>query len=167
MRRVAFLCIILVFLLCSIAKASISNDVDSFTGEKIYRSVYKFEETGTKSSLAFKKIFNGNAVSYEVSTFEDNFTYVHFSKEPAEIKIDDKPVQTLQIKKTYSFPSSMSKISLIGAVAIVPEGMEEDIKTANRVAIRFYLDSGVTSTMIVPDNILKEWQEVINTKNEN
>lgn len=45
----------------------------------------------------------------------------------------------------------------------IPKEVIEKLQTANRVALRFTQNSGSTFVYVLPDEVLAEWKQVINT----
>lgn len=163
MKRIIFT-VISILLLGNIACAEISQGTDSFTGGKTYTSGYHFAKD---ESAYFGKILDSNSPIYKVSFWAKAMLGERYSKTPLEIKIDDMPIQTIEIKELPSIPTdpfNKNAPVLIRVEASVPSNIVDQIKIAKRVALKVYKDKFSPIIIILPENVLVEWKQVINTE---
>lgn len=59
--------------------------------------------------------------------------------------------------------TSLIGVTLHKAIYDVPKNLVDEIYSANRIALKFTLNDGRQFVYILPDKVLAEWKEVINT----
>ncbi|SDN23116.1 hypothetical protein SAMN04488502_11525 [Dendrosporobacter quercicolus] len=145
----------------SIVYAEIREGRDQFTDGK-WRTSGNFLDN--QQWIGLRKISDGEVTKYEILFSEKELKYVKFSEKSGEIKIDDKPVSQLQVGAVSSRPALSSGLSHLSLTITVSSEQIKSIETAQRVALKFRKTDGTSTVLVLPDAVLAEWKEVINTE---
>lgn len=159
-----FICILLLALVASgLANAEIRKGSDTFTGGTYVFSDYSapdgrsyvgFERVGTAKTHMYKLV-----VSYKaVPGFLLSNTFV-------DIKINDNPVQHIPITAYSKYPWKLSALGTVEQVGSdakidVSAAFVEEVKSAKRIAIKAYYETGVPMVHVLPDSIVTEWRKI-------
>lgn len=162
MKKIILLSLIFILILLPSTQAKISEGHDSFTGGEWYKSGNYID--GSNEWIGLYKVISKKNVSYGITFSEETLHYIKFARETAEIKVDDNSIKQIPITEVSSRPTLTTGISLIGLTATVPQEQIEKIKIAQKVALKFKQENGTSVTVVLPDSVLAEWQQVINTE---
>ncbi|HML33858.1 hypothetical protein [Sporomusa sphaeroides] len=161
MKRIALVLVLIILTGTMVVSAEIRTGTDSFTGGSRYTSGNYLDD---EKWVGLRKIIDGDKMLYELLFSEKDLKHVKFTQDNGEIKIDNNPINSIIIKETSSMPTINSALSHIRLSATISLEQIEPIKNANRVAFRFCKTDGTTSIIILPDAVLAEWKDVINTE---
>lgn len=146
----------------TIVDAKIGRGIDDFDGSVSIASSNSIEADGW---LSFRKKISDISIEYFISSSSKTLRYINFSKEDAEIKIDDLPIQKIPVKEVSSIPSPMnSQMSFTNVTILVPTELVQQMASAQRLAVRIYKENSPPYVYILPETVLAEWQQVINTE---
>lgn len=163
MKRVLLLCLACMMLVTAAVSAEVMKGKDSFTGG-FYVSSWQYPEHFLKS-IHFVKNIDEGVVSYDFSISRIRGKNSVLGNAPIEIKIDNYPVYDL---KDYRYKLTGPDSYGVEYNSIIdvkfPTELAEKIKDAKRVAIRFEDARGIQYPYVLPDDVLAEWKEVINTE---
>lgn len=161
MKKITLVLALIMLLGMSVTSAEIGRGTDDFDGSQWVTSGTVLNSNG--EWIGFQRKTIGAEKEYYISLASKAFSYIKFAKEDAEIKIDDHPVGKMKIKEVSSMPAPLdSKMSYIDVKSVVPMEIVQQIKTAKRVAVKFYRENSVPEVYVLPDAVLAEWKEVIN-----
>lgn len=146
----------------SVVNAEIRRGEDTFTGTKRINSVVSGNPTELQS-LIFAKIPQSKNIDYEITAVRTTFKDFIFTDTFMEIKIDDNPILQLPVKEAKKMSLVKESDIFSNVVVSVPNDVVEKIKDAKRVACRFQIASG-SYVYVLPDAVLAEWKQVINTE---
>lgn len=164
LKRIFLLSIMFLFLCGSIADAEIIKGKDDFTGGKTCYSTYKFS---SDESICFTKIYDKNLENYELEFWKKSLLGENYARIPIEIKVDDNPIQKIEVKEINSLPTdpfSRTAPVVISNKADISQSIIGDIKDSRRVALKAYKDKYSPVIVVLPDTVLAEWKEVIETE---
>lgn len=162
MKRIAIIVILIMLSGISVVSAKIGRGTDSFDGSV---SIASSNSTEVDGWLSFRKKTSNTNTEYFISSSLKTLSYIKFSKEDTEIKINDQPVQKLTVKEVSSMPSPLdSPMSFIDVTVLVPNELAQQIASAQRIAIRIHKENSAPYVYVLPDSVLAEWQEVINAE---
>ncbi len=162
LKRIALILSLIMLLGISAVNAKIGQGVDDFDGSKSVSSSTSIEEDGW---LSFSKKTSSTSKEYFISSSLKTLRYIKFSREDAEIKIDDLPVQKILVKDVGSMPSPLnSQIAFIDVNIGVPAEIAQQIVSAKRLAIRIHKENNPPFVYVLPESVLAEWKEVMATE---
>lgn len=145
----------------STSSAQIVCRTDSFDGsEKVY-SVQ--ENVGGVASLSLIKINEKNSIRFQVDVATDRLKKYNFSKEYAEIKINDA-VYKMNIIRTREYKETDYGLYPIYSRSELSSEAVEALKSAQKVVLRYHRENGYQDLIEVPDSVLVEWKQVIATE---
>ncbi|EGO65615.1 hypothetical protein [Acetonema longum] len=161
MKRTVLVFVLIMLVGVTSTHAKFIPGTDQFTGGKTYSSTYNPGDY--EPSVSFTKIISGNIVSYEIRFFNRAVSGEKFTKDPIEIKIDDYPVQTIPITEASSMPIDLEDkdITWNRSKAPTPQNIIDQIKVAKRVALKVYTDKYAPAVIVLSDEALAEWKQVI------
>jgi len=167
MRKTAFLVFAFFVFSMTTAFAEIKKFPDKFTNGVIVRSEYLADKD--IKVIDFFKYIDQNSADYKVYFSKESLKDYAFEKSIVEIKVDNNQVHKINVSEITNIPSSKSFPGIAEFVytsinAIVPNDVIGEIKTAKRVAFCLHFTNGITTVFVVPDPLLTEWQQVINTE---
>lgn len=141
----------------SIADAKIKSKTDSFDGTTTIAS--EINNKNGLSNISFVKFLPHNFYALFLSKMEKEWW---FFGNKIELKVDGQiyvldKVQTS--KKIINGPATLT-----GAAADIPDNILLKIADAKEVVIRVNFENQPPITCEIPDKVLKEWKEVIETK---
>ena len=160
-----FLSLLLTTFLFSVsltADAAISREEDSFKGQVMIKSLIS-KNTYVFSSVNFAKIIKNNEEpSYGFVFNKEEREWWFFENCDIEYKVDDDPaVYKMKVIDTDS--EMWTSYSLYtNCIGMPDQNMIDRISKATKITFRVYFRNHPPVTWTVPDNILKEWQTVIN-----
>ncbi|WP_434132767.1 hypothetical protein KIAC18_000298 [Sporomusa sphaeroides] len=160
MKRIALILVLIMVLGMAVASAEITQGKDKFTGGNKINSVTETSNPSELKQLVLRKIITGNSPSYEL--WGERFTTKNFlfKKTFLEMKIDDTPIISINVKETSAM-TYMDGPNMFSWVTVpISSDIVEQIKIANRIALRFQTASG-SYVYVLPDAVLAEWKEVI------
>ncbi len=163
LKKVALILSLFMLLGMAVASAEITRGEDDFSGSPIINSWTKGMEPSQLKSLYFRKYVNTSPLSYEIEASKITFKDFIFLGTFLELKIDNNPVQQLPIKEAKQMSLVRESDIYSRIIVPVPKNTIEEIEKANRIALRLQTASG-SYVYILPDTILAEWKEVINTE---
>ncbi len=146
----------------TVVDAKIGRGIDDFDGSVSIASSNSIE---ADSWLSFRKKISDTSIEYFITSSSKTLRYINFSKEDAEIKINDLSIQRIPVKEVSSIPSPMnSQMSFINVTISVPAELVQQMASAQRLAVRIYKENSPPYVYVLPDPVLAEWQQVINTE---
>lgn len=162
MKRVLVLCMVCMFLVSAVASAEVKKGKDSFTGGM---NVHCEMKSPYSDSMKFSKNITGKQAIYKIKIIKSNLKKYLIADIPIELKIDQYPVCELkdyiyQVTGPDSYGVSYSSIM----ESKISLDIIEKIKVSNRIAIRFRDNDATKYPYVLPDDVLAEWKEVINTE---
>lgn len=163
MKRIFVLCIALVIVMSAVASAEVKKGIDSFTGES-YVSSWQEPHPFFKT-INFSKNMFSETTTYTLSASYMGSKDSVFGDAPFEIKIDEYPICKLtdyRYKLTGPDSYGVKYYSVINI--IFPDDLALKIKDAKKIAIRYEDARGIKYPYTLPDYVLSEWKEVINTE---
>ncbi len=158
-------------LFCFIVLYFLGTTSTSYAG--IYRSTDKFDNStriasATANLFPFSntrivKIILDDINKYSIivdKTLDDRkiIESNNYADDYAEIKIDDD-IYKMKILSAY-----VSKYSILYSEAELTDELVNKINIAKKVTIRFHKKDSTNDTLNLPDTVLNEWKQVINTK---
>jgi hypothetical protein len=160
-------CLITISLFPAFAFAKINKTTDKFDGTlKIESDISK--GTGIFSFVTFAKFIDTKSnVTYGI--FPHMYEYKEwwfFEKTPVEMKVDDNPeIFKLSVLDTYSKMEGTGYSHALITASYIDVNKENLnlIKNAKKLTFRISFAKQPAYVWQVPDKVLKEWQEVINT----
>lgn len=163
MKRVLLLCLACMMLVSAVASAEVKKDKDSFTGginAGSYTNLQPFFNT-----MYFRKTMSDGYVTYEFSISRIGGKNSILGDAPIEIKIDQYPVYELRdIRYRSSGPDSYGVKHSSSISVKIPADLADKIREAKRVAFQYEEVNGMRWPYVLPDDVLAEWKEVINTE---
>lgn len=161
MRRVAAVLLGLMIFWLPVVQAEIKIYHDKFTNGKEFVSQYK--ESKYHDAIQFNKLIDGLDIKYYFDFFNKVYDRQKgYSKVAVEIKIDDNPVQYLDVKN-IKMEDYDNEFFVECTTVELPDEMIQQMLSAKRVAIKVYKENQAPGIIILPDDVLAEWKEVINT----
>lgn len=162
MKKIALILALMILGTMAVS-AKIGHGTDDFDGSKWTTSGTSLDSGG--KWIGFQRKTNDIEKEYYISFSLKTFNYIKFSKDAAEIKIDNLPVQKLMVKDASSMPSPLeAKMSFIDVRVVVPIELVQQIGSAQRIAIRIFKENSVPEVYVLPDAVLAEWKQVIATE---
>lgn len=149
-------------MLTTIGNAEIRKYDDNFTNGKEILSAYQEKSFG--ESIYFNKIMTDKKYTYSIICYNG----VHdprnsYSKTSMEIKIDENPIEYLEIKDTNV--EHYQKIIMMSCTTKEINGnVIDQISSAKRIAVKVYKQNNSPKVYILPESIINEWKQIINTK---
>jgi hypothetical protein len=163
MKRILILTILCTVFVFSSVSAEIRRSVDEFTGgTRIICNTY-LEENKDLDVISFRKLIIQNLTEFEIYANSDTYKSMSLGREPIEINIDGAKNTKLEIKEYKKFLPINGK-EFVASTVSVPQEIMDQIKQANRIALKFTQNNGFTFVYVLPDNALAEWKQVINTE---
>lgn len=153
MKKIICLLSLFLFLNASLANAEIRKGTDEFSGKIFFESKSYNIPTG---AISLKKIGN----NYKIIFWKPSISGEKFTRENIPIKIDDNDVEFLTVEENI-FNQITKNIMDISIKSKVSQDVINKIKVANRVALKFYKDKGEPVIIVLPDEVLAEWKQVI------
>lgn len=162
MRRILFLCIVVIIFVSAVANAEISEGKDSFTGEKYISSHVDMDRYF--NTIHFIKRINENKSSYLLTLTLNQTKDEVISDIPIEIKIDNFSVYKMDdYRYKLNGPDSYG-IEYTSYMDIrIPIDIASKLKDSEKVLIRYEVNRGLKYLFLVPENVLSEWKKVITT----
>lgn len=166
MRKIVFAGLLILFLNIfhqSSVEASISLKSDSFTGKNHLTSDSRKVKPFSQALLM--KFFDqkGNSTGYLLAL--NMFTskeWWFFSDKHMDAKIDETIFQIPVISSDSEYRAENRPLVLQTTVAMNPDNVISSIQTAKSVTFRVYFKNQPYLDWTVPQELLKEWQTVIN-----
>ena len=152
----------LIMLLTPVASAEVARGIDSFTGGTRVGSYSNVKDA--VDSISLVKIISPGLVEYEISAGKRSTKEFLLSKTFIDIKIDNYTSHSIEIKKVELIPTDSPFVHSSYVDAPISNEIVDEIKTAKRVALRFQTANGHSLVLVLPDTVLAEWKEVINTE---
>lgn len=156
--------------ICGIATvfAEIKEIPDKFTNGIIIRSSYTPVKEHFKI-VYLSKIIDQKTITYEMLFSTETLKEFILDKSTIEIKIDTNPVYNIPVKDLSNIylnkgDPTIAQFYTSTVTAAIPDNIIFEIKSAKRVALRFHEMAGGSAIYILPDKVLTEWQQVINTE---
>jgi hypothetical protein len=167
MRKIAFLVFAFFVFSMTTAFAEYKEIRDDFTNGWILRSDVELDKKTEMWFALLDKQIDRNRTTYQMQLTKETIKEFLFANTSIEIKVDDNPIQSISIKNlhntfSHGVPEAMFYMTTI--TAALPEKVITEIQTAKRVAFRYQDTRGSNTTYILPDKVLTEWQQVINTE---
>lgn len=149
--------IFIMLLLTGTASAKITKEVDKFNGDVEIQSKNYFDGT----YYLITKTLKDDHSNILLMVAKSNKEWWFFSKTPFEFKINDQILKT----ETPETISSMGNYPYLntGAIVIVNDELQEKIITYKNITMRYHFIEKPDVTLDIPDSILTEWKEVINS----
>lgn len=163
MKRVLVLCMACMVLVSAVASAEVKKGKDSFTGG-FNVSSHVAAEPFLKVVHLVKNVSDGG-IMYKLTLSCIGSNKNVLGDEPIEMKVDGQPVHELKDYR-YKLSAANSYGVLYNSVIEIklPLDLIDQIKETKRVAIRFRDARGISYPYVLPDDVLAEWKEVINTE---
>lgn len=158
MKKIALMLTLAMLLSMAVANAEITRGKDTFTNDIRISSVSN--EVPSLQWIGFYKILGNNSIRQEIRVAAYSYPYRLFSSDYAELKIDEGPIYKLSVSNSKFTPITNTKIYIFSTLEVKDE-IAEKIRDAKRIELRLYRDNGSSFVMILPDNVLAEWKEVI------
>jgi len=163
LKKVVLILSLVMLMGMGVANAEITRGQDSFSGGVTINSVTNTSDPTELDQLVFRKCVNTSPSEYELWANRITSKEFLFTNTFIELRIDNNSTRKITITKNgiISLADGYKKYSHI----TVPLSIEfiEQIKSAQRVALRFQTMTG-SYVYILPDPVLAEWKEVINTE---
>lgn len=163
MKLTAVLFALFVFLPLS-AEAKVSSKHDSFREFQYIKST--INNVGFfDHAILLKSIAKNNSTEYGLSFTKISLKeWYFFSPKGSAVKIDGEIQELSTINTSHDYKSSTYKPELITSVMFNLTPLADKLKTAQSVTFRIYFDNQPSVDLVVPDKVLAEWKEVINTE---
>ena len=110
------------------------------------------------------KTVTSNSTQFKILAEKRTIKDFAFTKTFIEIQIDEHPVHVLEVGDISTTPTVSSVLFWFSVEVPVPQDIIYELKTARQVALRFQRVDAYSPVVVLPDNILAEWKEVINTE---
>jgi len=163
MRKIAVLALIILAFGMATAFAEVKTFPDNFTNGLIVRSECLNDKEF--KVIHFFKYIDQPSVKYSIYFSKETMQEFAFEGSFVEIKVDNNPVQKINVEEVVNFPIPRRPSFVTSFTrTTIPNDVITEIKTAKRVALRFHFMNGITSDFILPDSLLSEWQQAINTE---
>lgn len=163
MKRVLLLCLACMVLVSAVASAEVKKGKDNFTGG-FNVSSHVAAEPFLKVVHLVKNVSDGG-IMYKLTLSRIGSNKNVLGDEPIEMKVDGQPVYELEDYR-YKLSEANSYGVLYNSVMDIklPLNLIDRIKETKRLAIRFRDARGISYPYVLPDDVLAEWKEVINTE---
>lgn len=162
MKRVAFFLALIMVLGIAVVNAEIRQLKDDFSGSTKIVSYTALERP--VDSLSLIKI-TGTNPKYSVFAKLKSSKEFSLVKTFWDLKIDDKVPVQLDVRVGGVMVASDNRYMIVSSATVdISDSLINDIKNAERVALRFQTEGGYTPVYVLPDAVLAEWKEVINTE---
>lgn len=162
MKRIALILFLMVMLTMAVASAEIRHEEDKTANRTTIRSDNYISESVDFISLI--KTVSSNSTQFRIVAEKRTIKDFAFTKTFIEMQIDENPVHMLEVGEISTIPTVSSVLFWFSIEVPVPHDIINELKTAKQVALRFQRVDAYSPVVILPDNILAEWKEVINTK---
>lgn len=163
MKRVLLLFMVCMVFVSAVASAEVAKGKDSFTGG-FNVSSHVAAEPFLKVLHLVKNVSDGG-ITYKLSLACIGSKENVLGDEPVEMKVDGQPVYELkEYRYKLSGPDSYGVLYNSVIDIKMPPELIGYIKETKRVAIRFRDARGISYPYVLPDDVLAEWKEVINTE---
>lgn len=167
LRKIALVLSLIMVWGMAVASAAITRNVDSFTGYSAISShIYDDKEVLTEVNL--KKTLSPTVSEYEIRLAGKGHKEIRnfiLGNSLVEVKVDDKPTYKLAPDNYSIKPLAGSYGNIVSNVTFgLSVQSADEIKGAKRVALRVTMEDGSRYVYILPDPVLAEWQQVINTE---
>jgi hypothetical protein len=166
--RFAVILFALLFFLPLNAEAKVYSKYDSFdNSQKVYSLVY---DLGFFDKSLFTKFYPrpnkpDDVTMYLLSLTKISFKeWYFFSPKGSAVKIDGEIQELSTIDVSRDYKSTSYKPEMITSVMLNLTPLADKIKTAQTVVFRIYFDNQASVDLVLPDAVLAEWKEVINTE---
>lgn len=162
MKKVIALAVMIGFLsINAVSYAYIDRRVDSFDGTVTTYSVWlELCDLAQLTLIKVNKKLEG--VHFEIDIATDVLKKYDFSKDFAEIKINNI-IYEMRVLKNQYYKDTDYGLYPISSNVQIPEEAIKPLKSAEKVALRFHRENGHQDVVELPDDVLAEWKEVINT----
>lgn len=163
MKRVLALCMACMVLLSAVASAEVKKGKDSFTGGLNVGSYVKPENFF--DTMYFIKTISDGYISYEFSISRIRGKDSILGDAPIKIKVGQYPVCELKDYRYKATGPDSYGVKYNSDIKVkFPSELANQIKDAKRVAIQYEDVLGMEWPYVIPDDVLAEWKEVINTE---
>jgi hypothetical protein len=171
LKKVALVLSLLILLGIGTASAEITRGEDTFTGGVRIRSYIEIEKP--IQTLSFIKIVGDGFTGYEMSATRKTYDMPEmrrigikesFVKTNIEINIDGVSSHSIGVQNLTLNPTNNSYIFTSGIKVVIPNDVSDKFKDAKRIALKFPIEDGTSLVYVLPDAVLAEWKEVINTE---
>ncbi|QJW47659.1 hypothetical protein HA075_18930 [bacterium BFN5] len=162
MKRIALILFLMVLLTRAVASAEIRHEEDKIANRTTVRSDNYVSESVDFISLM--KTVTSNSAQFKIVAEKRTIKDFAFTKTFIEIQIDEHPVHVLEVGDISTTPTVSSVLFWFSVEVPVPQDIINELKTAKQVALRFQRVDAYSPVVVLPDNILAEWKEVINTE---
>lgn len=163
MKKIILMFVVMLMAGGSVASAKITHGVDEFEGAAIINSIQNPKDSGLVS-LMFQKISGSKEQIFKIEVQANTFPKLTLAKEPVMIKIDDNLKHTLQVNGYKNITAVFGRDVFTRLDVEVPLAVINELKVANRVALKFTQNNGSTFVYVLTDDVLNEWKEVIATE---
>lgn len=160
--------IILMVLCCMIfsvgvCSAEIFKHKDDFSNGNIIRSNIYTDKSCEEMLrwLSFYKTKSNNSIQYNIAVSNKTLNKYGISNANGKINIDGETFDLI-ISNYSKMP--LSGVTTHDAIYDISQNIEKKINSANRVALKITKNDGFQFVYVLPDEVLTEWKQVINTE---
>lgn len=160
MKKFALLFFCCMLLGGSLCNAELTRGYNKFNDAVTINSI--LESSSEYEYMVFQKMLLDENAAYLIKVENKGLESSLISEKPAEIKIDKEPSFKLECADRSVIMVAYEKNALVKYN--VPVEVAEKIRSANRVAVRFFTNNGFDIISVLSPDELAEWKEVIATK---
>lgn len=154
LKKIVLILVVFFAFSISIVSAEIKTTNDEFSGSMVLQS----EQEVLAGVITLQKDKNDCELLFWTLSKRGE----RFSKAPILIKIDNDPDRELAVSEEV-FRHISKVVKAITVKIKLPQKTIDEIKNSNRVALKIFKDQGDPSIIVLTDDILAEWKQVINT----
>jgi hypothetical protein len=162
LKKIALILTLAILLGMAVANAEIRRGTDKFSGGNVIGSYSNISDT--VDSIVLFKIVTPTSVEYAISARKSTVKEYAFSKTFLELKVDNEISHKIEVQEVLSLPTDKPFINWNSVKAPVSLEIIDQIKNGKRVALRFQVIGGYSPVVVLPDEVLVEWQQVIATE---
>ncbi len=159
MKKIALILFFMMLLTMGVASAEIRHEEDTAANKTTIRSDNYVSESVDFISL-FKTV-TSNSAQYKIVAEKRTIKDFAFTKTFIELQIDENPVHMLEVGEVTTTSTISSVLFWFSVEAPVPQEIINELKAAKKVTLRFQRVDDYSPVVILPDNILAEWKEVL------
>lgn len=149
-------------MMSSVAFAHITKRIDQFDESLRIRSVQQKIDNITQFNFT-KTIEKSRNIYYQIYASSHLMKKNAFAKDFAEIKIDGN-IYKIDVVRIEDYKDTDHGLYAISSTTQLSDEAVEALKSAQKVFLRYHRENGYQDIVEVPDSVLAEWKQVINTE---
>lgn len=162
LKKITLILFFMMFLTIAVASAEIRHEKDKAVNRTTIRSDNYVSESVDFISLI--KTITPTSVQYEIVAEKRTIQDFAFTKTFIEVQSDEKPIHMIEVGEVSTTPTVSSVLFWFSVKAPVQEEIINELKAAKQVTLRFQRVDDYSPVVVLPDNVLAEWKEVINAE---